>query len=78
MKEEAAILKEYWLKQKQSIINPDDITWEDLGFTEPEDRYKSIEDYLEDTGDEFDKRSQVSLQLIDEFLESIDTILGKC
>ncbi len=60
--------------KKVGIINPEDMTWEDLGFNSPPDGYESIIDYLEreETPDEF---NQAQLQLIDEMLDILQVIV---
>jgi len=83
MKEELTRLKEHWLEQKRSIVNPDNIeTWEEFGFDGKPDKYNSVDEYLDSEEGffdaEYDEGDQVSLRLIGEFLEGIEKMLGKC
>jgi len=68
-----------WLKKKRkAIVNPDDMSWEDMGFDKgAEDeviaQFGSKEDYMEHGGDnEFDEGEQTELRLIEELKEFIE------
>ena len=60
-----------WKDYRKSIINPDDLSWEDLGFDSPPSKLKSIDDYLEE---EIDERSQAEIQMVDLFLEDLEQL----
>jgi hypothetical protein len=67
-----SLIKKYQ-EWKQNIINPDNITdWDDLGFDEAPEGFKSVDDYLEHSDDaEYDEGQQTELRIIDEFIDDL-------
>ena len=64
---------EKWQEQKKNIINPDGFkSWKDLGFKKAPKGFKNVDEYLEsDPEQERGAEDQVSLLIIDEFLEDL-------
>ena len=54
--------------------NPDDSTWEDLGFDEPPEGYDSPSDWLEE-GQELDEGEQTELRMIAEMTDDLSLIV---
>jgi hypothetical protein len=71
-----------WAEEKlKRIINPDDLTWEDLGFEDQEaikeqlEKFGSIENEMYYGGDiDYDEFNQAQLQLLEELLEKLKEI----
>lgn len=62
-----------WEKNLQMIVNPDNFSWQDIGYDEKPEEYETVEEALMAEG-EFDEGQQTSLALISEFLEDLKSI----
>ena len=76
MKKAALLAK--WENQLRVIINPDDMKdWDELGFDEAPEGFKTVDDWLENSGEaEFDEGQQVEIRCIKEFLEDLEKLEG--
>lgn len=69
-------LIEKYQESKNSVVNPDDLTWDDLGFDEPWGNFKDVDDYLENGGDsEFDEGEQTEIRIYGEIIEDLESLL---
>jgi len=57
----------------QEIVNPDDLTWDDIGCDEPIEGFKDINDYLEN-GDEseFNEGHQTEIRIYHELINDLE------
>jgi hypothetical protein len=62
-----------WEKNYENILNPESMSWEDLGFEEKPKEYSSPNDFLEREGD-FDEGQLASFELIRKFIEDLKGI----
>jgi hypothetical protein len=71
MKKDSLIKK--WEGHLKALINPDGMKeWSDLGFDNPPDGYKSVDDFLEnDPEAEWDAEHQVEMRVVKEFLDDL-------
>lgn len=69
------LLKKY-KELLKATINPDDFTWDDLGFDEPMEGFKDVDDYLENGGDsEFDEEAQIKIKIYSKIIKNLENYI---
>lgn len=66
-------LKKEYKEKINQIINPDNSSWDDIGFDGPQPGYSSVDEYML-ANEDYDESQQTEMSVYGEFVEKLEEI----